>query len=206
MLKLTDLQLDMLTELFNLGMGNAASALSEMVTEEVKLSIPKILFMNKDELTKVLKIDSSDHISGVSQNFQGMILGQALLTFPTDKSLELIRLLLQDSVPLENLTEFEEEALTEVGNIIINAGLSSLADIFEDEITSDLPVFNTGSCEDVIGNTGPTSQKQQTVLHLQIDFSIEKENIKGYVIYLLDLESISVLANHIDNYIQKISC
>jgi len=206
MLKLTDLQLDMLTELFNLGMGNAASALSEMVTEEVKLSIPKILFMDKYELTKVLKIDSSDQISGVSQNFQGMILGQALLTFPTDKSLELIRLLLQDSVPLENLTEFEEEALTEVGNIIINAGLSSLADIFEDEITSDLPIFNTGSCEDVIGNTGPTSQKQQTVLHLQVDFSIEKENIKGYVIYLLDLESISVLANHIDNYIQKISC
>jgi len=204
MLKLNDLQQDMLTELFNLGMGNAASALSEMVDEEVKLSIPNVLFTEKHELTKILKADSGDHISGVSQNFQGMIPGQALLTFPTDKSLELIRLLLQDSVPLENLTEFEEEALTEVGNIIINAGLSSLADIFEDEITSDLPVFNSGSCEDVIGNISPTSQKQQTVLHLQVDFLIEKDNIKGYVIFLLDVESISVLANHIDNFIQKL--
>ena len=206
MLKLNDLQQDMLTELFNLGMGNAASALSEMIDEEVKLSIPQVLFMDKHELTKILQADSQGNISGVSQNFQGMILGQALLTFPTDKSLELIRLLLQDNVPLENLTEFEEEALTEVGNIIINAGLSSLADIFEDEITSDLPVFNTGSCEEVIENTGSTIQEQQTVLYLHVDFSIEKENIKGYVIYLLDLESMSILANHIDNYIQKLSC
>jgi len=206
MLKLNDLQQDMLTELFNLGMGNAASALSEMIDEEVKLSIPQVLFMDKHELTKIIQADSQGHISGVSQNFQGMILGQALLTFPTNKSLELIRLLLRDNVPLENLTEFEEEALTEVGNIIINAGLSSLADIFEDEITSDLPVFNTGSCEEVIENTGSTIQEQQTVLYLHVDFSIEKENIKGYVIYLLDLESMSILANHIDNYIQKLSC
>jgi len=206
MLPLKELQQDMLTELFNLGMGNAASALSEMVSEEVKLSIPKVLFIDKNALTKILQEDSGGHISAVSQNFEGMILGQAMLTFPTDRSLELIRLLLQDSVPLENLTEFEEEALTEVGNIIINAGLSSLADIFADEITSDLPVFNSGSCEDVIGNINPTPQEQQTVLHLQVDFSIEKENIKGYVIYLLDLESISVLSTHIDNYIHKLSC
>jgi len=205
MIELDDLQKDMLTELFNLGMGNAGSALSEMVSEEVLLSIPEISFMDKNELTALLEVDSGGHISGVSQQFSGMLLGQALLTFPTQKSLELVRLLLQDSVPLENLTEFEEEALLEVGNIIINAGLSSLADIFDDEISSDLPVFSSGSCQDVIKSQNKTVNTQQTVLYLQVNFSIEKEKIKGYVVYLLDVESIESLAAHIDNYISKLN-
>lgn len=205
MIQLNELQQDMLAELFNLGMGNAANALSEMVEEEVLLSIPQITFMQKAELTKILEADSGGHISGVSQQFQGMILGEALLTFPTPQSLELVRLLLQDTVELENLTEFEEEALTEVGNIILNAGLSSLADIFEDEITSDLPVFNSGSCAEVIEDNDHAIKTQETVLYLQVDFTIEKKDIKGYVVYLFDVESMAKLSTLIENYITKLT-
>ena len=205
MINLNELQEDMLTELFNLGMGNAASALSEMVSEEVLLSVPEIKFMDKNELAKMLSKDSGGQISGVAQQFHGMLLGKALLTFPSEKSLELVRLLLQDSVPMENLTEFEEEALLEVGNIIINAGLSSLADIFEDEITSDLPTFKNGSCSEVINSTDNKDYSQTTVLYLQVDFSIELQNIKGYVIFLLNVESMENLTKSIDKYIANLT-
>lgn len=205
MIELNELQQDMLIELFNLGMGSAASALSEMVSEEVLLSVPEIRFMEKAELTKMLAEASGDQISGVSQNFHGMLLGKALLTFPSQKSLELVRLLLQDTVPVENLTEFEEEALLEIGNIIINAGLSSLADIFEDEITSDLPIFNSGRCTDVIENKDNDTDLQETVLYLQVNFTIELQKIQGYVIYLLNIESMENLAASIDNYLAKLT-
>jgi len=205
MIALDELQQDMLTEIFNLGMGNAAAALSEMVQEEVLLSVPQVSFMKKNELVKVLESNSSDHISSVSQQFQGQIIGQALLTFPTDKSLELVRLLLQENVPLENLTEFEEEALIEVGNIIINAGLSSLADIFEDEIISDLPEFNNGSCSEVIEETNLSLSTEHTVLHLQVNFTIENKDIEGYVIYLFDIDSLEKLAISIQKYISNIT-
>jgi len=205
MLNLNELQEDMLTELFNLGMGNAASALSEMVSEEVLLSVPAIKFMNKSELAKMLSEDSGGQISGVAQQFHGMLLGKALLTFPSEKSLELVRLLLQDTVPIENLTEFEEEALLEVGNIIINAGLSSLADIFEDEITSDLPTFKNGSCSEVINSTDNKEDTQTTVLYLQVDFTIELQDIKGYVVFLLNVESMENLTKSIDKYISDLT-
>lgn len=205
MITLDELQQDMLTEIFNIGMGRAASVLSEMVQEEVVLSVPQVAFMSKSELTKVLESNSKGHISGVTQQFQGQIMGQALLTFPTAKSLELVRLLLQDNVPLENLTEFEEEALVEVGNIIINAGLSSLADIFDDEITSDLPEFNSGSCAEVIEHNNSSIATEQTVLHLQVNFTIKNKDIEGYVIYLFDVNSLEKLANSIQNYISNIT-
>lgn len=205
MIKLGELQQDMLTELFNLGMGNAAAALSEMVAEEVLLSVPEVTFMEKTELAKMLTADSGGQISGVAQDFHGMLLGKALLTFPSQKSLELVRLLLRDTVPIENLTEFEEEALLEVGNIIINAGLSSLADIFEDEITSDLPIFKNGSCNEVIDSTDNKDDKQTTVLYLQVNFTIELQDIKGYVIFLLNVESIENLTKSIDKYITNLT-
>lgn len=204
-MQLNDLQQDMLTELFNLGMGNAANALSEMVEEEVLLSIPQVTFMQKSELANLLEVDSGGHISGVSQQFHGMILGEALLTFPTQQSLELVRLLLRNDADLENLTEFEEEALTEVGNIILNAGLSSLADIFEGEITSDLPIFNSGNCTEVIDSSDKSIKTQETVLYLQVDFNIEKKDIKGYVVYLFDVESMAKLSSLIENYISKLT-
>ena len=204
MIELDELQSDMLTELFNLGMGSAAAALSEMVSEEVLLSVPEIKFMQKSELSKMLAADSSGQISGVSQEFHGMLLGKALLTFPSEKSLELVRLILQDTVPVENISEFEEEALLEIGNIIINAGLSGLADIFEDEITSDLPVFNSGSCEYVIEQTDKNKEYQSTILYLQVNFTIELQQIKGYVVYLLNVESMENLATSIDKYISKL--
>ena len=205
MIKLGELQQDMLTELFNLGMGNAAAALSEMVAEEVLLSVPEVTFMEKTELANMLTADSGGQISGVAQDFHGMLLGKALLTFPSQKSLELVRLLLRDTVPMENLTEFEEEELLEVGNIIINAGLSSLADIFEDEITSDLPTFKNGSCHEVIDSTDNKDDKQTTVLYLQINFTIELQDIKGYVIFLLNVESIENLTKSIDKYITNLT-
>lgn len=205
MITLNELQQDMLTELFNLGMGNAAAALSEMVSEEVLLSVPEVKFLEKRELTKMLTEDSGGHVSGVAQQFHGMLLGKALLTFPSDKSLELVRLLLQDTVPFENLTEFEEEALLEVGNIIINAGLSSLADIFEDEITSDLPTFKNGSCSEVVDSTDNAADIDTTVLYLQVNFTIELQAIKGYVIFLLNVESMENLAKSIDQYVTNLT-
>jgi chemotaxis protein CheC len=40
---LSELELDALTELVNLGVSRAASNLSEMVTEQVHLSVPSVL-------------------------------------------------------------------------------------------------------------------------------------------------------------------
>lgn len=158
---LNELQQDMLTEAFNLGMGKAAASLSEMVQEEVLLSVPEITFLSHEEAAIELSNQSSGHLSGVSQGFSGPFGGEAMLLFPIDKSLDLVRMLLQDTVPLENLTELEEEALNEIGNIILNAGLSSLANLFGQEICTYLPKFKQGSCEDImhVNNSAPPVMK-----------------------------------------------
>jgi len=202
---LTELQKDMLTETFNLGMGRAAAALSEMVQEEVLLSVPEIVLMNKTDAARELNKQCSGNVSGVSQDFSGPFHGEALLLFPIEKSLELVRLLLQDTVPLESLTEFEEEALNEIGNIILNAGLSSLADLLSQEIKSELPAFRQGSCEEMLHINNGESNKDELVLLLRVDFEIEKHSLDGYVVFLLDMQSSQALTDNIDAYLESLN-
>ena len=40
--------LDAVAEILNIGMGYAASVLSDMVNEEVKLSVPGVIFVSRD--------------------------------------------------------------------------------------------------------------------------------------------------------------
>jgi len=202
---LNELQQDALTEVFNLGMGAAAASLSEMVGEEVQLTVPEIVFVNKEDAIRLLSSQASGDVSSVSQDFNGPLGGIAMLMFPIDQSLEIVRLLLRDSVSLDKLTEFEEEALCEIGNIILNSGLSSLADIFEEEMQSGLPIFSQGTCDDVMNAKHIDDKNIDIVMFLHVDFKIEKHATNGHVIYLLDVNSIRNLTRNIDAYLDKLS-
>lgn len=204
MVVLTELQKDALTEGINLGMGVAAAALSEMVNEEVVLSAPKLTFMSKDEAVEYLAGRSSGSVSGVAQIFSGALNGQAMLLFAGDKSLELVRLLLQDTVPLDKLTEFEEEALNEIGNIILNAGVSSLGDMFKQEIQSDLPIYLHGHFADLLTLGRGAEAVGDAVLLLRVDFRLDRHAVEGYVVFLLNVQSVKELAANIDRYLASI--
>lgn len=203
MMLLTELQQDALTEAFNIGMGVAASSLSEMVNEEVTLSVPEIEFISRDQAANALSQRCSGLLTGVSQKFSGAYDGEAMLLFPAEKSLELVRLMLRDTVPITQLTEFEEEALNEIGNIILNAGLSSLADMLGHEMVSLLPVFKHGDCADVLNATS-NSADDSVVLFLRVDFILESHSLDGYLVFMQDINSVNELAKHIDRFLEKL--
>ena len=53
-------------------------------------------------------------------------MGKALLIFPEQNGLDLVRLILRNSPPLSEMTEMEQEAFSEVGNIILNSCVGSI--------------------------------------------------------------------------------
>jgi chemotaxis protein CheC len=54
MLELSELQHDALVEIFNIGVGQAARAMSEIVSEEVTMSVPSIRFLNRADAAAML--------------------------------------------------------------------------------------------------------------------------------------------------------
>ena len=197
---LNELQTDALTEIINIGMGTAAAALSEMVDEEIILSVPTISFTTREHAAENINNGTNCEMTGVAQTFSGNINGNAILFFPEDKSLEIVKLLLKETVPLDDLSDMEQEALSEVGNIILNAGLSILSNFMEVDLTSSLPVYSTGSCIEIMNNCSNV-REQGLVLFVHVDFGIKSSEISGYVAFLLDLSSFRSLTKSIDNHL-----
>lgn len=200
MFALTPLQHDALCELFNLGVGQAAAVMSQIVHEPIELSVPHIEFV--DASHALLKSDDgSAGICGVSQRFAGQFPGVALLMFPQQQSLEIVRLMMQDNVPLEQLTELEQDALLEVGNILLNVCISSLSDMLAIPMQSDLPELYLCGSHDILSDL---DWHDSTVMLLQIRFSVEHRSIDGQLAFILSMPSLEQLRLALDRYLGQI--
>ena len=80
---LSELELDALTELVNLGVSRAAANLALMVHDEVLLTVPRVALLTRKEAIRTLSERESKHLVAVHQIFEGDITGRALLIFPT---------------------------------------------------------------------------------------------------------------------------
>jgi chemotaxis protein CheC len=203
MLKLSELQHDALVEIFNIGVGHAARAMSEIVNEEVTMSVPSISFVNRSEAAHMLGNKDSERVCGVSQHYQGAFSTEAILMFPEDKSLDIVRLMVGESVPLKELTEMEQEAMSEIGNIILNSCVGTLANIFSQELSGSLPAYHVGTSEQILSASGGTGDT--VVLMLHIDFILETHQIHGYVAFILDLSALHDLREQVDRYLAKVT-
>jgi chemotaxis protein CheC len=202
MLKLSELQHDALVEIFNIGVGQAARAMSEIVNEEVTMSVPSIRFLNRVDAAAMLGNNASQRVCGVSQHYEGAFTTDAILMFPEDKSLDIVRLMVGESVPFKELTDMEQEAMSEIGNIILNSCVGTLANIFEQELHGSLPVYHLGSSESILCASG--SLADTVVLMLHIDFILQTHQIHGYVAFILDLSALADLQMQVDRYLAKI--
>ncbi len=199
MVKLTELQHDALVEIFNIGVGHAARSMSEIVNEEVTMSVPSISFLNRADAAALLGNKERDRVCGVSQHYSGAFSTEAILMFPEDKSLDIVRLMVGESVPLKELTEMEQEAMSEIGNIILNSCVGTLANIFSQELSGSLPAYHVGTSEEILSATG--GHEDNVVLMLHIDFILETHQIHGYVAFILDMTAMQDLQAQVDRYL-----
>ena len=197
-MSLNELQRDALGEIFNIGVGRAAASLSQIVNDEVLLSAPEILVVHREQAANVLRGAELNQFSTVSQRFSGPFEAQAMLVFPESNALEIVRLMVGPHMSIGELSEFEQEAMCEIGNIILNACMSSLADIFRIRFESTLPLHRFGDTYNLPILDG---DEAQMVLLLQVDMIISQQRIQGHILFLLSVPSMSALLEHLDRYL-----
>lgn len=199
-LTLTELQLDALTELVNLGVSSAATNLSELVREEVILSVPKASVVTREQAIVNLREHGAKRLVAIHQDFEGDIRGRALLIFPEARSMELIRALVGAELSLDDIMELEQEALAETGNILLNSCLSTIANSLERNLKISLPEVIHGEGADFFG---ADSAADETVLFIYINFAVKQRDIQGFLAMILDLPSLVTLRNLLDAYIER---
>ena len=199
---LSELQLDALTELVNLGVSRAAGNLAVMVREEVVLTVPKVALMTRQSAIETLGKRDSRSLVAVHQTFEGEIVGRALLIFPEERSLELVRCLVSSELSNEEIIELEQEALAETGNVILNSCLATIANSLESRLKISLPEVIRGESTRFF-SLPPPPEAGSTVLFVYINFAVRRRNIEGYLAMLMDLPSLEALKKLLDALIRR---
>jgi chemotaxis protein CheC len=200
--QLTELELDALTELVNLGVSRAALSLREMVGEQVLLSVPNLSLVSREEAIAILRRSETSPLVAVHQVFEGDITGRALLLFPETKSLELVRAVTGGGLPLEDIIELEQEALAETGNIILNSCLATIANMLQRSLKMSLPEILRGESA-VFFELEPPPPKGDVVMFLYINFAVRQRDIRGYIAMLMDMPSLTALQGLLGEFIER---
>ncbi len=196
MLKLSTLQTDVLCEMFNIGIGRAAAAMSEMLQDEVLLCVPELHFVTVSEVTDHLGKKSASMYC-IRQPFQGMFSGNALLIFPEDKSLEMVKMLIGDVPPGTELLQIQRDALLEVGNVVLNACLASLSELTSTPFECSIPSVDSGDTRKVLG----TRVQNHVVMLIHIRFELKKQDIEGFVVFVMNSTSYEDLLQAVNRFI-----
>ncbi|UCV12070.1 chemotaxis protein CheC [Dechloromonas denitrificans] len=198
MTELSELQCDALGEIFNIGVGRAASSLSQIVNDEVLLSAPGVMVVPREKAAEILLGTEFRQFSTVSQTFSGPFDAEAMLVFPESNALEIVRLMVGPHMSVEELSEFEQEAMCEVGNIILNACMSSLADLLHISFDSTLPLHRFGDTNSIEILEG---DEDHMVVLLQVDMKISQQCIQGHILFLLSVTSMANLLSCLTQYL-----
>ncbi|KRC11850.1 hypothetical protein [Acidovorax sp. Root217] len=196
--KLDAEQIDALSEIFNIGVGKAAAAMGDLMHDEVLLSVPHVSIFTVSEAAQQLGTAGST-MYGVRQPFRGVFNGDALLIFPGDKSLEIVRIVAGQSLPGEDLSAIEQDAMTELGNVMLSACLATLADLLGNEFELSPPRVDVGDSRTILG----TRIQNHLVVFLHIRFELLSSQIEGFVVFVLNTTSLLALRAAVDRLLGR---
>ena len=202
---LNDTERDALTEVGNIGVAKASVALAKLVGGEVRMSVPHVQILPRGEAARGLEVAFSERLVAVSESFGGALAGAALLVFPASNRLELVRAVLPPEVDPADAGEMADEALAEVGNIVLNNWLAVVANMLDAKLATALPVVLHGDGAAIFAGCGVPAGDEAPTIVFTIRFHVHGTNIAGQILIAMDASSEAALRERIARTIRKIT-
>src|SRR5690349_9078385 len=128
---LTEKQTDAMAELINIGFARTAASLSDLSHQRVLLDAPMVTVTAIEQLPEAVGAFIQDEVATVHQIFSGPVAGDALLILNYEGAVMLTDLLCAQQSSSRRLDESSREALTEIGNILLNACLGMFGNMLQ---------------------------------------------------------------------------
>lgn len=196
------MEIDALTEFFNLGLGRAASTLNELSGQEIDLHTPNIEFCPTKDILKHVTQSTGELLISIKLEFDGVIYGDSFLIFPEKEGLKLVGIILGEDTPDDKRAEYLEDTLSELGNIILNACLSSFCDTLHFTLDNGLPVFSKDNKDGFIQKLSLLGKSLGIVA--QVEFKLQSSDIAGHIVVFMEKGSISSLRAKVAGFVREI--
>ncbi|APF22358.1 chemotaxis protein CheC [Clostridium butyricum] len=178
---LSMIQLDALKEVSNIGAGNAATALSMLLSKKIDMSVPSV---NVVRLEDVVEETGESEVSGTVVRVLGDIAGNILLVFKEDTVNKIIGKLVGTNEGINS--EMGQSVLCEIANIISASYMNSIAQLTDLAIAPSVPAVAYDMLGAILTTTFiESNQYDEYILDIETIFLDEtEENIGGHFYYI----------------------
>ncbi|WP_278744307.1 chemotaxis protein CheC [Ligilactobacillus agilis] len=133
----SEIELDGLKEIVNVGGGNAATSISQMINSRVDMDVPEVEVMAYNELyQKIIADDVEMH--AVLSKIVGDIDGALLFVISDESGQKIAKMMLGSDDNPSN--EIIASAVTELTNILFNSFLRAIGDMLQIQLIASLPI------------------------------------------------------------------
>lgn len=177
----TDLQLDGLKEIINIGGGHAATSISMMVNRKIDMRVPEVEILSYEKLYQQLLAENEEVYAVVSQilgDVRGVFL--FVLTNPAaDKMTEF----------MVGTTEFDEEvkasAVNELTNIVSNSFLGAIGKFLGNQLISSLPIIQYDYFGAIISSVYMAlNQFDDHIMVIRNEFTYDEDRLEASLFFI----------------------
>lgn len=129
-------QIDLIRELVNIGGGNAATSISQLIDNPVSMDVPTIEVLSYDELYESIPEDKT--VNAVIIKLTGDAEGSFLFVTSDETKGQLVEMMLPEDMR-EN-EEIADSAIKELVNILVSSYNNAIADELKASLSSSIPL------------------------------------------------------------------
>ena len=196
--QLSDMHIDVLREIGNIGAGNAATSLAQMLNRQIDMKTPVVRIMDISEVDKAMGGPETPVVAILVEIF-GDIHGIMMFVVGHQFAQNLLGTLLgeeKEKVDCMHLNEMEQSALSEIGNIMIGAYVNAIASLANLNINISVPAVTA----DMVGSllTVPAAEMgavSDKIIFVEDDFQNANGVITANMMLIPSLDSLNTLMN-----------
>ena len=193
---ISDIEIDVLREVGNIGAGNAATALADILADRVDMTVPELKVVDVSEMTSILGGPENEMV-GILVNMTNDVEG--MLMFLLDKNFThlLINVLLDENIEdFSSITDMGLSALMEIGNILSGAYVNALSTMTDLNIQLSPPQIAV----DMVGAilSFPAAQFGEMgdkLLLIEENFQSGQESVKSHLLIMPEMNSLDTILN-----------
>ena len=187
-------EIDVFREIGSIGIGNAATALSQVLGVKVSMKLPRVSIEGYNEAVALIG-DPEEIVAAVLVEMSGDVRGIMLYMLKLDFINAILGRLMGKYIDdYSQIDELSASALEETGNIIISSYVNAITKLADIEVPLSVPsvaVNMLGGILSVpISMFGEVTDK---LMLIQGEFLIGDTQLKGELLLLPDIESLNFL-------------
>lgn len=186
--------LDVLKEIGSIGTGYAATALSEFLDEEIKMTVPEVSVLEFNRALEQVG-DPEEMVSAVLVEMSGELEGIMLFIFRMDFMNTIFsRVLGIETTDYSEITPMMISAMEEIGNIMISSYINALSRLTGMSIRLSVPSVTADMLGAIL--TVPMAQQgiySDKLMFINGNFILQNHKVNSEMMMLPDVHSLNVL-------------